>query len=265
MLEPTEVQPVANLSPEESLEQTPQGADTPVVSSERTIPATDLDALRSIKDREIAAERRIRQQIESERDEWKQRYDLQVSRVGVSEAKNVELERAVNLRNVARRAAADIRIAWGDEIGAAAEEKLLKANDSEHFKALHYEFLMVDLPRMRKVEETAAMYSQRQDKSKSETVGITGVAVVPSASPERAMSQLETVDGYLARAQRELTWKNTPEGEAARRESRKALTALGYPTKYLPRKCSWAQIANALGTLRRLGKGGGESVRSVKV
>jgi len=180
--------------------------------------------LQSDTDARIAAERLARQTVEAERDGWKQKYELQVSRTTVAESKASDAEQQVNLRNAARQAAATIRAAWGDEAGAAAETKLLAAQDSRHLTGLYHEFMMTDLPRMQRKEGEGLVTQQRVERAQTSVEGLTIAALPPTVSEGGDVGDIMAkLRKGLIKAKQSRLWKETPEAQALLREAEVAL------------------------------------------
>jgi len=245
-------------SPEEgSDEGMPQGADTPEVSSEKVVPARDLDALRSVKDREIAAVKKQLAELKERLQKAETERAILEERARTAEAMASEAQRQVALRQSVKAAATRIAMSYGPEIGRTAEEMLMQAESPDHLSALLYEFYNDKLPELIGLSTQKKEREERRQQAMSTTVGVTSGALPPTSPslPAASGDVLDSVKKDVARARRERLWKDSPEGIAALRKARDVCISLGYPSKYLPRNCSWAQIANAISTLEDLGKG----------
>jgi len=244
-------------SPEGLGIQTPPGSDTVSVLAPQLVPTTDLDALRSIKDKEIAAERKQRLELEGKLLELQQQLTVEVSRRQLAESTASESQAQVNLRNFARQLAVAKYGVWGPEVQKAAEEKFLTAENRNHLAALEHEFATADLPQLSRQESGDETRKERERKALDATVGLT-TARLPTTPPPTSEGDLAEVDKYLSRARIERIWKETPEGVAALRKSREVLAKYGYPASQIR---DWATVANALSSIRLIG---GETVSGPK-
>ena len=257
----TKVQPESTtVSPEDLLTQMTTETNTEKVLRDM-VPQSDLDALRSVKDKEISAERKQREQLESRLSELENRLGTEVDRRQHAETVASESQAEVNLRIFARQLAQSKYGVWGPDIQKAAEEKLLAAENRQHLMALEHEFASVDLPRL--VQDTAEKgeHEERRQKTLETTVGLTSATIPVSPTPPTSEG-LDRVDGFIAKAKIEFAWQSSPEGQAALRDAKRVLDTFGYPTNQIR---SWAQVATAISSIRLYGNVGTGVRRTTQV
>ena len=254
-------------SPNEvSILETTQGADTGLVSSVsvKMIPESDLDALRSVKDREVSSWRKKHDSLEAMVQTKDHQLEIERDRRTTAETVASDAQRRVNLRNRARGLASQFFQSWGQDIGKIAENKLLRAENEQHLMSLYSEFIHYDLPKHIEGGSREEELVTRREDALSETVGISTAALGPSTMPEKEKVTFAAIADWIKKAKYDRMWKDSPDSKAKQKEARDILIGLGYPQEALPRRADWSIIKSAYETLKRFIGEPGES-RKTKI
>jgi len=245
----TKVQPEdTTVSPEDLQMQMATETNTEKVLRDM-VPQSDMDALRSIKDKEISAIRKQREQLETRIAELENKLGTEVDRRQHAETVASESQAEVNLRNFARQLAQSKYGVWGSDVQKAAEEKFLAAENRQHLFALEHEFASADLPHLVRDTEKGSQQEERRQKTLDTTVGLTS-ARIPATPVTQSPKGLDKVEGYIEKARLHYVWQSSDEGKAALREVKQVLAGFNYPVNQIR---SWAQVANAIDTIKRYG------------
>jgi len=252
-------------SPNEvSTEETTQGADAKAVSSVEMIKQSDLDALRSVKDKEVSSWRKKFENLEALVQTKDRQLEVERDRRTTAETVASDAQRLVNLRNRARGLASQFFQSWGQNIGKMAEDKFLQAENEQHLMSLYSEFIHYNLPQHTEKGSKEDELKTKKKEALSETVGISIAALEPPTISEDDKSTFATIAGWINKAKYDRMWKGSPESRAKLREARDILIGLGYPQESLPRRSDWSRIKNAYETMERFVGGSGES-RKTKI
>lgn len=189
---------IENPSPEDAPQPGAESKGEDISSSEKMVPASDVDKIKSSLDRAHAAELKAREakiaELEAQTAKLEAERNMMKTRATTAEEKALEAQGQVNLRNRARQIAASFASSWGPDIAKAAEEKLLKAENDQHLQALYYEFLHADLPNLLYEEDETAVEEERIERAKTGVESIGSHALTPAETQKR----LSDIDQELA-------------------------------------------------------------------